>query len=182
MNSSLDQLDRALLAALHENSRIGLLELSRVLGVARATVAARLQRLEDKGVITGYVPRIGLEAAGYGVQAFVTLEIAQGALEDVVSVLEQIPGVLEAFATTGSGDVLCRVAAASHDDLQRMLIVLNQSRTVARSTSVIVLSELVGFRTLPLLSTAESQRAPKAPAYRAVQEVVREQGTERRDA
>ncbi|SNS55666.1 Lrp/AsnC family transcriptional regulator [Rhodococcoides kyotonense] len=166
MTSPLDQLDRALLAALHENSRVGLLELSRTLGVARATVTARLNRLEQLGVVEGYSPRIGLDAAGYGVQAFVTLEIAQGALEDVAAVLERIPGVLEAFATTGSGDVLCRVAAASHDDLQRMLIVLNQSREVARSTSVIVLSEIVGYRTMPLLQAGESARTPKAPAYR----------------
>ena len=170
MEYVLDELDRAMLAALHGNSRIGVLELSRTLGVARATVTARLQRLEDSGVITGYRPRIGLAAAGYGVQAFVTLEIAQGALGDVVAVLEQIPGVLEAFATTGAGDVLCRVAAASHDDLQRTLIVLNQSRTIARSTSVVVLSELVEFRTMPLLNTAETDRTPKAPAYRPSRE------------
>ncbi len=167
---ALDELDRAMLAALYDNSRIGVLELSRTLGVARATVSARLQRLEDSGVITGYQPRIGLAAAGYGVQAFVTLEIAQGALGDVIAVLEQIPGVLEAFATTGAGDVLCRVAAASHDDLQRTLIVLNQSRTIARSTSVVVLSELVEFRAMPLLNTAEPDRAPKAPAYRPTRE------------
>lgn len=170
MEYALDELDRAMLAALYDNSRIGVLELSRTLGVARATVSARLQRLEDSGVITGYQPRIGLAAAGYGVQAFVTLEIAQGALGDVIAVLEQIPGVLEAFATTGSGDVLCRVAAASHDDLQRTLIVLNQSRTIARSTSVVVLSELVEFRAMPLLNTAEPDRTPKAPAYRPTRE------------
>lgn len=170
MEYALDELDRAMLAALYDNSRIGVLELSRTLGVARATVSARLQRLEDSGVITGYQPRIRLAAAGYGVQAFVTLEIAQGALGDVIAVLEQIPGVLEAFATTGSGDVLCRVAAASHDDLQRTLIVLNQSRTVARSTSVVVLSELVEFRAMPLLNTAEPDRTPKAPAYRPTRE------------
>ncbi|CAH0132712.1 Lrp/AsnC family transcriptional regulator [Rhodococcoides fascians] len=170
MESTLDELDRAMLAALHDNSRIGVLEMSRTLGVARATVSARLQRLEDSGVITGYQPRIGLAAAGYGVQAFVTLEIAQGALGDVVAVLEQIPGVLEAFATTGVGDVLCRVAAASHDDLQRTLIALNQSRTIARSTSVVVLSQLVEFRALPLLNSAESDRTPRAPAYRRTRE------------
>ncbi|MEV8235210.1 Lrp/AsnC family transcriptional regulator [Rhodococcus sp. NPDC077669] len=170
MESTLDELDRAMLAALHDNSRIGVLELSRILGVARATVTARLQRLEDTGVITGYRPKIGLAAAGYGVQAFVTLEIAQGALGDVVAVLEQIPGVLEAFATTGAGDVLCRVAAASHDDLQRTLIVLNQSRTIARSTSVVVLSELVEFRAMPLLNSADPDRTPRAPAYRLPRE------------
>ncbi|WP_072803053.1 Lrp/AsnC family transcriptional regulator [Rhodococcoides yunnanense] len=172
MDVVLDELDRAILAALQENSRTGVLGLSRDLGVARATVAARLHRLEERGIVIGYEARIGLTAAGYGVQAFVTLEIAQGALDDVAAVLEAIPGVLEAFATTGSGDVLCRVAAASHDDLQQTLIALNQSRTIARSTSVIVLSEIVGFRTMPLLDAGESPRTPKAPAYRGGRSTV----------
>ena len=75
----------------------------------------RMQRLEEAGIVTGYGPDIDVEAAGFGVQAFVTLEIAQGALDAVRADLQAIPGVLEAHATTGSGDVLCRVAAASHE-------------------------------------------------------------------
>ena len=80
-----------------------------------------------------------------------TLEIAQGAIEDVQRDLEAIPGLLEAHATTGSGDVLCRVAASSHEALQQVLVDLNRSSAVVRSTSVVALSVLVPFRTLPLL-------------------------------
>jgi DNA-binding Lrp family transcriptional regulator len=155
----LDALDVALLAALREHPRAGALELARITGVARATVSARLQRLEDSGVVTGYGPDIDVGAAGFGVQAFVTLEIAQGAIEDVQRDLEAIPGLLEAHATTGSGDVLCRVAAVSHEALQRVLVDLNRSPAVVRSTSVVALSRLVPFRTLPLL---ESEAAPGA--------------------
>jgi DNA-binding Lrp family transcriptional regulator len=154
MARPLDELDVALLTALEENPRVGFLELSRITGVARGTVAARLQRLEDAGVVTGYGPEIDVAAAGFGVQAFVTLEIAQGALDDVQRDLETIPGVLEAHATTGSGDVLVRVAAASHEALQQILTELGRSATVVRSTSVIALSVLVPRRTLPLLRSA----------------------------
>ena len=125
---ALDALDVALLDALREHPRAGALELSRITGVARATVSARLQRLEDGGVVTGYGPDVDVAAAGFGVQAFVTLEIAQGAIEDVQRDLEAIPGLLEAHATTGSGDVLCRVAASSHEALQQVLVDLNRSR------------------------------------------------------
>jgi len=93
------------------------------------------------------------------VQAFVTLEIAQGALEDVQRDLEAIPGLLEAHATTGSGDVLCRVAASSHEGLQQVLVDLNRSSAIVRSTSVVALSHLVPWRTLPLL---ESEAEPGA--------------------
>ncbi|NLV79901.1 MAG: winged helix-turn-helix transcriptional regulator, partial [Rhodococcus sp.] len=147
----LDELDFALLEALHADPKVGALELSRRLTVARATVSARLRRLEDTGVIAGYEPRIDLAAAGFEVQAFVTMEIVQGALEAVTEVLEAIPGVLEAFATTGAGDILCRIGADSHIGLQQTLIELNRSSIVARSTSVMVLSEVVRYRAMPLL-------------------------------
>ena len=149
----LDSLDLALLTALADHPRAGALELSRRLGVARGTVQARIQRLESSGVVTGYGPDVDLAAAGFGVQAFVTLEIAQGALDDLTAELAAMPGVLEAHATTGSGDVLCRVAARSHGDLQRTLLQLGRSGTVVRSTSVVALSELVPLRTLPLLAS-----------------------------
>jgi DNA-binding Lrp family transcriptional regulator len=159
---ALDALDVALLAALREHPRAGALELARVTGVARATVSARLQRLEESGVVTGYGPDIDVAAAGFGVEAFVTLEIAQGAIDDVRRDLEAIPGLLEAHATTGSGDVLCRVAAGSHEALQQVLVDLNRSPAVVRSTSVIALSQLVPWRTQPLLESAASPDAGRS--------------------
>lgn len=109
----LDRLDIALLTALRESPRAGPLELSRRTRVARATVQARIQRLESAGVITGYGPDIDLEAAGQLLSAFVTLEIAQGALDEVAAELAAIPNILEAYMTTGAADVVCKVAAAS---------------------------------------------------------------------
>src|SRR5215218_2027954 len=162
----LDDLDVALLSALRDRPRAGDLELSRLTGVARGTVTARLRRMEDAGVLTGHGPEVDVGAAGYGVQAFVTLEIAQGALDAVRDDLEAIPGVLEAHATTGSGDVLCRVAADSHEALQGVLLELGRSATVVRSTSVIALSCLVPWRTLPLLAAEAAPGSGRSPTYR----------------
>jgi DNA-binding Lrp family transcriptional regulator len=167
----LDALDVALLAALRDNPRAGPLELSRLTKVARATAQARLAKMEEAGVITGYGPDVDLAAAGYPVQAFVTLEIAQGALHEIRADLEAIPGVLEAYATTGAGDVLARIAAPSHGGLQETLLELNRSPAIARTTSVIVLSTIVAPRTLPLLEAeVTSSVATRAPAYRPATE------------
>jgi DNA-binding Lrp family transcriptional regulator len=162
----LDALDVDLLRALHDSPRAGVLELSRTLGVARGTVAARLDRLERDGVVTGYGPDVDVVAAGFPVQAFVSLEIAQGALDDVTAELTALPAVLEAYATTGSSDVLCRVGAASHEDLQDALLRIDRSGTVSRSTSVVVLSTVVPRRTLPLLERRTRPGPSRAPAYR----------------
>lgn len=162
----LDQLDIALLGALRQHPRSGELELSRRLGVARATVHARSRRLETAGVITGYGPDVDLAAAGYPVTAFVTLEIAQGALGQATAELTGVPGVLEAYSTTGNGDVLCKVAARSHLELQEALLQLSRLPVVVRSTSIIALSVIVSPRCLPLLASGSAPGTPRAPGYR----------------
>jgi DNA-binding Lrp family transcriptional regulator len=164
-STQLDSLDLMLIEILTDHPRAGVLEVSRLAGVARATVSARLARLEAAGVVTGYGPQLDLAAAGFPVQAFVTLEIAQGRLEEVRAHLESLPGVLEAHAITGTGDVLCRLAAASNDGLQQLLLDLDRSPAVRRSTSAIALSVVVAPRQLPLVRAAgpgEPRRALRA--------------------
>jgi DNA-binding Lrp family transcriptional regulator len=164
-----DALDLALLTALRENPRAGALALSRLTHVARATVESRLSRLERAGVITGYGPDIDVAAAGFTVIAFVTLEIAQGALDRVKSDLSDIPAVLEAYAVTGSADMICKVAATSHADLQQTLLRIDSSPSVARSTSAIALSTVIAPRDLPLLTSRAPATTPRSPAFRLTQ-------------
>ena len=164
--TELDALDLALLRALRDSPRAGVLQLSRITQVARATVQARLDRMERAGVITGYGPDIDLAAAGYTVLAFVTLEITQGALDQVRDDLAAIPGVLEAHAITGSADVICKVAATSHADLQQTLLRIDSSPSVARSTSAIALSTVIKPRDLPLLTARPAAPATRSPAFR----------------
>ena len=73
----IDDLDARLITLLAAEPRVGVLEASRRLGVARGTVQARLDRLEARGVITGYGPDVDPVALGHGVTAFITLEIRQ---------------------------------------------------------------------------------------------------------
>jgi len=166
MARELDALDVAILAALRDTPRAGYLELSRSLQVSRATVQARLERLERDGIVTGYGPDIELAAAGFPVLAFATLEIAQGRLDEVTAAMRAIPSVVEAYATTGPGDVQCRLAASSHEDLQRVLIEVSQIPGVARSTSVVALSQLVEHRSVELLQSAEVRPASRTGSTR----------------
>ena len=113
-------------------------------------------------MVTGARPDVDLAAAGFPGQAFVTLEIAQGTLEQVATDLKALPQVLQAYATAGSGDVLCRVAASAHQELQETLLELSRSPAAVRSTSIVALS--VGV--LPLPAAAPREGASRAPAYR----------------
>lgn len=161
-----DQLDAVLIRAVSEHPRVGFLELSRLTGVSRATVQARIQRMESDGIITGYGPDLDLPAAGFPVLAFVNLEIAQGGLDLIAEELAQVPEILEAYGTTGLADVTCRVAASSHQHLQETLIRINRIPSVVRSTSVIALSEVIAPRVLPLLDSEPRIRPSRVPAHR----------------
>lgn len=147
----IDELDIRLIRELAAHPRASHLELARRIGVTRATVHARLAKLTERGVVTGFGPDLDPRTLGYDVQAFVTLGIAQGRLDDVAQLLRSVPQVLEAHGITGAGDVHCRVVARTHEQLQDILIQLNRSSAVVRSNSVISLSELVPYRTLSLL-------------------------------
>ena len=58
MTRPIDALDARLLRELDAEPRMGVLELSRRLGVARATAQARLDRLVKRGVIASFAPHI----------------------------------------------------------------------------------------------------------------------------
>ena len=149
----LDSLDAQLLRALDAAPRVGVLELSRRLGVARATVQARLDRLMSRGVIATFAPSLDPEALGYAVTAFATLEIRQGLGNQVLEHLRRIPEVLEVHTITGQGDMLCRVVARSNDDLQDVLNRVTQFPEIVRTSTVIALSNPVPYRVLPLVGT-----------------------------
>jgi DNA-binding Lrp family transcriptional regulator len=176
----IDELDARLIALYTAEPRVGMLEASRRLGVARGTVQARLDRLRARGIVTGYGPDIDPAALGHGVTAFVTLEIRQAGGHDPVALrLADIPEVLEVHTITGPGDMLCRVVARTNADLQRVIDAIVDVAGVVRASTVIALAAPVPYRTLPLVRSvaaggvwsADGQRvaggAPGATAARA---------------
>lgn len=154
---AVDTLDAAILALFAAEPRIGVLEASRRLRVARGTVQARLDRLELTGVVRGWGPDVDPQAMGFPVTAFVTLEISQGSGHDPVGEhLALIPEVIEAHTVTGPGDLWCRVVARSNSDLQRVLDTVVSFPGIERSATMITLATQIEHRTMPLVAAATS--------------------------
>lgn len=149
----LDALDRSLLRLLLAEPRLGVLETSRRLGIARGTAQARITRLERSGVLRDWAPTLDPARLGFGVLAFATLEVHQGqGRAPLEQHLRSIPEVLEAHTTTGQGDVLCRIVARDHADLQRVLDAITATGLVARTSTVIALTDEVPYRVAQLLA------------------------------
>ncbi|WP_433116034.1 Lrp/AsnC family transcriptional regulator [Micromonospora sp. CA-246542] len=163
----LDALDVRLVELLAEEPRIGVLECSRRLGVARGTVQARLDKLVERGVIRGFGPEISPAAIGFGVTSFVTLEISQRQGHDPVTAhLAAIPEVLEAHTITGSSDLLCRIVARSNTDLQRVIDQIVSFAGITRASTIIALAEQIPYRTLPLIRSAVTPSGAESAATR----------------
>jgi DNA-binding Lrp family transcriptional regulator len=151
----MDALDRSLIDLFSTDPRVGVLEASRRLGVARGTVQARLDRLMARGVISSFAPTLDPGALGYPVTAFCTLEIRQGrGHHPVIEHLGRIPEVLEAHTITGSGDLLIRVVARDNADLQRVIDLVVDDSHVIRASTAISLATWIDYRTLPLVAAA----------------------------
>jgi DNA-binding Lrp family transcriptional regulator len=155
--ASVDALDAKIVRFFTDAPRASVLEASRVLKIARATVQARLDRMAENGVIGSWVPHPDPSHFGFPVVAFCSLTINQDLGHDaVVEALAEIPELIEIHTVSGSSDLMARIAARSNPDLQRVIDAMIATKTVLRSSSVIVLNTHFQGRTLPLLEAVAS--------------------------
>ena len=162
--TGIDALDARLIRAMCDTPRAGVMELARQLGVARGTVQARLDKLQQRGIICGFDPDLDLRAMGYEVLAFVSLEIAQGRLDDVCSHLREIPEVLEIHSVTGPGDLHCRVVAHTNDHLQHVIGRVLEVAGINRTATQIALTEQLHHRVLPLVELVIEDKGERPAA------------------
>ncbi|MEJ1178368.1 Lrp/AsnC family transcriptional regulator [Arthrobacter sp. R4] len=154
---NVDALDAKIVRFFTDSPRASVLEASRVLGVARATIQSRLDRMTEAGVISSWVPQPDPASFGFPVVAFCSLTINQDLGHDAVAeALAAIPELIEIHTVSGSSDLMARIAARSNPDLQRVLDAMIATKTILRASSVIVLNTHFQGRTLNLLEAAAS--------------------------
>ena len=139
----MDDLDRRLIARLAGVTRLGVLELSRRLGVARGTVQARLDRLHGAGVMTGFGPDVDLPCPRLHRAGLHHDRDRPGPDAAVIVALAAIPEVLEVHKTTGPGDLLCRIVARTNEHLHEVLNRVLGHAGIVRTTTVLALASPV---------------------------------------
>ncbi len=135
-----DDLDRKLLALLQGNARESTANLARKLGVARTTVVARLARLEASGAIVGYTARLGSDATGRGIQAYVGITVQPKAGRDVTRKLSSLPELRQLASVSGEFDYMAVLSAESTMRLDALLDEIGEIEGVIKTTSSVVLA------------------------------------------
>ncbi len=159
--SKLDRLDLRLLLELVRDPRAQVSELGELLGVARNTAQTRIRRLLRAGILRVGGRELDLEALGFDVVAFITIEVAHRELDGVIAGLRTLNQVLEVHEISGRGDVWCRVAATDTHHLQAALRSVLKIKGVIRTETVLALHEHIPYRIEPLLERL-AQRPPDA--------------------
>ncbi len=120
----LDQLDRRLIALLRSNSREPTTTLAHKLNVTRATVTARIERLQRSGVILGFTARLAV-MKDEGIHATTLIKVDGKAATRLIRTLQGYPEVAALHATNGRWDLVARLEVG---DLQQLETVLREIR------------------------------------------------------
>ncbi|MFL6646081.1 MAG: Lrp/AsnC family transcriptional regulator, partial [Paraburkholderia fungorum] len=107
--ATLDETDRALLAALAADARQPVSELARLVGLSAPSTAERVRRLEAQGVIERFTVQIDPRALGFTLQAIVRVKPLPGQLHLVEDVIRRIPEFVECDKVTGDDCFVCRL-------------------------------------------------------------------------
>ncbi len=117
----MDHIDRKLLRLLQENARYSLKQLSEKVYLSSPAVAARIDKLEREGVITGYHANANLDKMGYHITVFINIEMAPKQKPGFVEFIQDIPNVLECNIVSGSYTMLIKAAFPSTADLDKFI-------------------------------------------------------------
>jgi DNA-binding Lrp family transcriptional regulator len=143
----IDALDQRLVTLLRHDARRSISELATTLGVGRATVRARIERLEAAGEILGYTVILRADALDLPVRGVMLIEIEGHAADRVIRALGGFAEVSTIHTTNGRWDLIIELAAASLTDFDA---VLRRIRLIPGITN---------SETNLLLATARSTRA-----------------------
>jgi DNA-binding Lrp family transcriptional regulator len=139
----IDSVDRAMIAALVHDARMSLTDLAEAVNVSRSTAHARLQRLRDTNVITGFTASVDPQAVGLGVAAAVFIDIEQHDWRTLRAELAAVPGVEYLAMCAGRFDLMLIARAENIAALRDVLLEQIQRIPGVRSTETVVILDEV---------------------------------------
>lgn len=143
----MDPVDRQLLQALAADARLSVAALARRVGLSAPSVAERLRRLEEAGVVAGYTVRLNPAAFGLGIAAWLRLRPVPGQLPRVRELIADVPEIVACDRVTGEDCFIAKVHVWSMDELER---IIDRFMPYAMTNTAVVQSSPVELRLPPL--------------------------------
>ncbi len=142
-----DDTDKRIISLLMENARMSVKDIAKELYLTSPTVSARIKRLRENGVITGFHAQVDTSCFGYNIKAFVNLEVAPKDKSDFYDFIERIPNVIECNCVTGDYSMIIEVVFKRTEELDHLINVLQK---YGHTKTLIVFSTSVEHRSVPV--------------------------------
>ncbi|KQI68655.1 AsnC family transcriptional regulator [Loktanella sp. 3ANDIMAR09] len=136
----MDELDNRLIRALKRDGRAPVQTLAADLGVTRATIRARLNRLEAGGEIVGYSVLTRADVAPHPVRGLMMLEVQGRGADKISRALRAMPAVARVHATNGTWDLIAEIGTVSLEAFDTVLTAIRQIDGITRSETSLLLS------------------------------------------
>ncbi len=120
-NSTLDDIDAEILATLSAEARMTIADLARKVGLSAPSVAERIKRLEEAGVILGYGARINPVALGLPLAVHIRIRPMPGQVSKLAALLNKLPAIVECDRITGDDCYVARAHVASVQELEKLI-------------------------------------------------------------
>ncbi len=137
---SLDDLDHRLIALLRTDGRLPVAKLATELGVSRATVSARMERLVKTGAIAGYTVMLRATGRADAVRAITMVEIDGKNSEAIIRRLTGFPEIRTLYTTNGRWDVVAEVETPTLREFDELLRKIRQVDGIANTETSILLT------------------------------------------
>lgn len=135
----LDDIDRRILQLLQRDARNATaVEIAEKIGVSDGTVRNRISKLEDRGVLKGYVPDIDYERAGYPLEIRISCTAQISHRKRLAEEALQIYGVVQVHELmTGKNNIEITAVAPTHNDLTHIAMELDDLGLTVESEELI---------------------------------------------
>ena len=147
----LDEVDIHILDIIIKNARIPFKDVAAEVGVSRAAVHQRVNRMIEMNVITGSGYQIDPKKVDFRTCTYVGIFLDKGGLyEDAAAALKDIPEIVECHYTTGQYAIFVKVYARDNEHLKEILSDKVQKISGVSSTETFISLEETFKREVPI--------------------------------
>jgi Lrp/AsnC family leucine-responsive transcriptional regulator len=121
---TIDEIDRKIIRALSEDARMSVVQIADRVGLSATPCKRRLKQLQDSGLIAGYTLRIDRMTAGFGITAYVNVELERqdaDAISNFQKEVARFDEVVTGTLMTGAMDFQLEIWVESLEEFESFL-------------------------------------------------------------
>lgn len=147
----LDALDQKIVRLLIENARISYSDIGQEVGISRVAVKARIQALEQRGIIEEYTTIINPQKISGAVSCYFEIETLPDTLAEVTETLKENEAITQVYRVTGKNKLHVHAVAASSEEMEKLIReVIDSLPGVVSCSCNIILSRIKDIKGLRL--------------------------------